>query len=418
MKAKPAPRIASLFAVVALAFPGCGGSQPPIAAPYARSIGVPQQRGTSARYRVLFDFGTPSGGCADGALPASGLVPVNGLLYGTTFGGGANNGGTVFSVDKKGAERIVYNFDLYRGNANGPVSDLVATNGRLYGTLPKGGTYDGGLLFSIDEAGRENVLYSFGNGADGSTPQASLTVVNGVLYGTTSEGGAYGYGTVFSVNIKTGKERVLHSFGGQPDGREPQSDLLALNGMLYGTTAYGGAGDFGSVFSVGPKGKERVIYSFGNSPDGLDPQAGLIAANGRLYGTTAWGGAYEGGTVFGVSTSGADERVLHSFSNNPDGQDPRADLILVKGTLYGTTTEGGAYGGYNFGGTLYSVRANTGKERVLHSFGNGTDGQYPVAPVAAINGALFGTTLVGGSNFSWCVTSGGNTLGTIFKWRL
>jgi hypothetical protein len=38
-------------------------------------------------------------GGSDGAQPLAGLILVNRILYGTTpFGGGANNGGTVFSI--------------------------------------------------------------------------------------------------------------------------------------------------------------------------------------------------------------------------------------------------------------------------------------------------------------------------------
>lgn len=405
----------TLIAAALLA--ACGGSQPPIApgTMAQRHTGERSSPQNANRYKVIYNFGTPSGSCADGVMPDAGLVLLKGSLYGTTFGGGTYDGGTVFSMSTHGAEKLVYSFHAYAGGY-GP-RGVTVVNDRLYGVLSKGGTYGGGVLYRMETDGKERLLHYFGNGSDGSYPLATPIAVDGTLYGTTSAGGLYGHGTIFSVDTNTGQERVLHSFSGQPDGREPDADLTAVNGTLYGTTAYGGANDFGSVFSVNAaSGTEQPIYSFKNSPDGLDPEAGLLAVNGTLYGTTAWGGAYSAGTVFSVKLDGSNERVLHSFSNTPDGEDPRADLIKVGRTLYGTTTQGGEYASGS--GTLFSVKPTTGREVVLHSFGNGSDGANPIAPMLAVRHALYGTTFVGGPNFSWCMTSGGNYLGTFFKWRL
>jgi uncharacterized repeat protein (TIGR03803 family) len=134
-------------------------------------------------------------------------------------------------------------------------------NGMLYGTTLRGGSYGDGTVYSISTAGTEQVLHSFGKGTDGRSPQASLIAVNGTLYGTTSRGGAHASnadisgGTVFSVDIATGKERVLHSFSGSEtigssDGTYPLVGLIALKGVLYGTTAFGGSNS-GSCFSFG-----------------------------------------------------------------------------------------------------------------------------------------------------------------------
>jgi uncharacterized repeat protein (TIGR03803 family) len=90
-----------------------------------------------------------------------------------------------------------------------------------------------------------------------------------------------------------------------------------------------------------------VLHSFGNGADGAFPFAGLINVNGTLYGTTAGGGGtdcHSGcGTVFGITTAGT-EKVLHSFGIGSDGVAPSAGLIDAKGTRYGTTYLGGAHG--------------------------------------------------------------------------
>ena len=278
------------------------------------------------------------------------------------------------------------------------------------------------------------MLHTFGNGSDGSGPVAPPTALGHELHGTTSQGGAYGGtssiggpytdGTVYAVDMKTGRERILHSFSDKPDGRQPDADLAAVNGTLYGTTYYGGKYGGGTVFSIGTSGTEQVLYSFGSTREGgLNPSAGLINVKGTLYGTTSIGGPYDGGTVFSIKLDGSDERTLHDFGNASDGDDPRADLLAVGGKLYGTTAHGGSYGGANYdssgysGGTLFSIGLHGGKEVVLHSFGSGTDGAVPLGAVVAVRHTLYGTTFTGGTNYGYCYSFYGAN-GTVFKWQL
>jgi uncharacterized repeat protein (TIGR03803 family) len=91
------------------------------------------------------------------------------------------------------------------------------------------------------------------------------------------------------------------------NGRIPEGGLISVNGTLYGTTYYGGTGTCkvgcGTVFSLDPTtGTEKVLYSFQNDgADGALPFAGLIDIRGTLYGTTSTGGAHGGGTVFAIT---------------------------------------------------------------------------------------------------------------------
>jgi uncharacterized repeat protein (TIGR03803 family) len=192
-----------------------------------------------------------------------------------------------------------------------------------------------------------------------------------------------------------------------------------MNGALYGTTTEGGGlGSThlccGTVFSVTTTGKERVLHVFAGGSDGAYPQADLIDVDGTLYGTTTYGGAYGFGTVFSVTTDGT-EKVLYSFGGGSDGEYPSAGLIDVKGTLYGTTTYGGSSSWCNFGygcGTLFSV-TTTGAEQVLHAFAGGSaDGANPHADLIDVNGTLYGTTFYGGPS---CKRHGGvRGCGTVF----
>jgi uncharacterized repeat protein (TIGR03803 family) len=174
---------------------------------------------------VLYSF---KGGSADGEDPLAGLTNVNGMLYGTTYEGGANRCGS---------------------------------SGQKCGTV-----------FTLAPSGTESVLHSFGAGTDGAEPEAGLTNVNGTLYGTTSAGGVRcrhgGCGTIFAITI-SGTETVLHSFGAGTDGMAPAGDLLNITGTLYSTTRDGGKNDLGTVFSIRTDGKgETVLHSFAGGPGG------------------------------------------------------------------------------------------------------------------------------------------------------
>jgi hypothetical protein len=103
--------------------------------------------------------------------------------------------------------------------------------------------------------------------------------------------------------------------------------------------------------------------SLRNCADGYEPQAGLIAdANGNLFGTTSAGGASGGasgaGTVFEiVKTAGGYASTpttlvsFCSFPNCADGGGPKGLIADANGNLFGTTEEGGAYGG----GTVFEI---------------------------------------------------------------
>ena len=279
------------------------------------------------------------------------------------------------------------------------------------------------LLLGVAKAQVESVLHNFcannctaANAGDGADPIAGLVFdTAGNLYGTTYNGGEYGLGTVFKVT-PSGKEKVLYTFRGAPDGASPYDRLLPdRRGNLYGTTSSGGAYNGGTIFKITPSGKESVLYSFcaqSNCTDGAAPVAGLVFdTEGNLYGTTLRGGAYAGcgieygygcGTVFKVTPSGK-ESVLYNFcaqSGCSDGESPYSTLIFdAKENLYGTTLAGGDYGGPTSGGTVFKVTLS-GKESVLHSFceqSQCADGADPYAGlVFDRKGNLYGTTQWGG----------------------
>jgi uncharacterized repeat protein (TIGR03803 family) len=255
---------------------------------------------------------------------------------------------------------------------------------------------------------QEEVLHSFGNrGMDGDYPYASLIFdPAGNLYGTTTGGGTHGGGTAFELTPKAGglwTEKVLYSFNPNgKDGENPYADLIFdAAGNLYGTTYKGGTATFGTVFQLTPQAggtwKEKVLHSFGNGKDGENPYAGLIADTaGNLYGTTVGGGDNGSGTVFELTPKAGGtwrEELLHSFGSGKDGQHPYASLISDSdGNLYGTTFNGGADGA----GTVFELNQAGGKwtEKVLHSFNQaGKGGFNPTASLTFdAHGNLYGAT--------------------------
>jgi uncharacterized repeat protein (TIGR03803 family) len=245
-------------------------------------------------------------------------------------------------------------------------------------------------------------LYKFQNAPDGAYPNAALTLVSGELYGTTAGGGDGFAGTVFTTD-PSGSERVIHSFGTGSDGDDPNAPLVAEDGDLYGTTTGGGSRGAGTVFAANAYGQEHVVYSFTGEPDGNGPYAPLLSYKHLFYGTTYAGGTSDRGAVFAVDEQGR-ERVVHSFGGPNDGENPYAGVIAPTGIFYGTTYYGGAYGK----GTVFSLTAS-GHERVVYSFGSSaSDGANPRGGLTFLGGMLYGTTCFGGIK----------SAGTVFKMTL
>ena len=250
--------------------------------------------------------------CTDGSQPFAALVQAtNGDLYGTTAAGGASAGydyGTVFKITPSGTLTTLHSFCSQGAPPNcadgyQPQGALIqATNGDLYGTTYGGGANGGGTVFKITPNGRLTTVYSFCSQSqctDGSSPYAGLVQgTDGNLYGTTVAGGANdaragGFGTVFSIT-PSGALTTLYSFcpgfnsGGCTDGNAPEGGLVQdTNGKFYGTTPGGGVnecistdGGCGTVFSL----------SVGLGPFvETQPTSGKVGEAVRILGTNLTG---------------------------------------------------------------------------------------------------------------------------------
>jgi uncharacterized repeat protein (TIGR03803 family) len=408
-------------------------------------------------------------GSADGAQPIGALAAdKNGNFYGVTCCSKSENPGpkdapygVVYRLsppkpgETKWTKKTIYAFKSF-ADGYAPEATLVIDESsariRLFGTTSGGGrtgencTSGCGTVFRLTEpngdgAWSKTILYKFKGGADGGSPVGKLAVDGeGALYGTTANGGlvtdlSSGNGTVFRVKETSGEvwiKNTLHSFAGAPTGGvRPAGDLVRdKDGVLYGTTTYGGSiGPMaflgrGLVYRLVPPSGGGNVWAFGvvhyfqGGADGEEPRSGVLMDGANvLYGTTAKGGGAAActngcGTVFRLSTNdGIDwfKATIHSFTGNAQGQYPQGGLMRVGDSLFGST--------FGLLGTLYrldppAVMGSPWTHGVLHAF-EGPEGSNPDTTLLRVKGGfLYGLAAMGGDSPK-CEDENG--CGTIFR---
>ena len=269
----------------------------------------------SGREKPLYTFES-SGFSHSGGLIADG----SGNLYGVASQG--NGIGIVFRVSQ-GEVSVLYTFGEAPDGAQPQGSLVIDSAGNLYGVTAGGGALGlgpsyGGTVFELspnpDGSWSEQILYSFA-GSAGWGPTALAMDLNGNLYGVTQYGGkrmvtgCNGCGVIFKLKRNpdnSWSERVLHTFGGEGDGRHPTGNIvLDKHGNLYGVCRQSTPPSRGAVYKLDASGNETILHSFTGGLDGADPEAGLIMDRlGNLYGTTSQGGSASGpgkGIVFEIT---------------------------------------------------------------------------------------------------------------------
>lgn len=341
-------------------------------------------------------------------------------------------------------------------DGNSPTQDLVQSNtgSLIYGTTYGGGKAPGdcakgcGTIYTIDPAsGKEDVVWDFrgasANPPDGAIPEAGLTAFTGGFFGTTFYGGeksascytARGCGTVYEITITPSSsssvsEKVVYAFkGGGADGANPLGGLRIINGVIWGTTEYGGQYGFGSVFIMPTPSasgavqrrqavQDQVVYSFrgpyASPPDGAYPNGNLAQdTNGDVVGVTLQGGNENVGTIFEITKSES-AKVLYSF-NQDDGDFPVGLERANSGVFYGAASSDGA----NRRGSIFAFNPETANFKVIHAFRGKakSDGALPYSRPTLYfppghPAILFGTTQGGGSRGNGTIyrieTSGNN----------
>jgi len=178
--------------------------------------------------------------------------------------------------------------------------------------------------------------------------------------------------------------------------------------------------------------KQSIVYTFEGGNNGANSYTGLVFdRGGRAYGTTLQGGTgtcnfpypLGCGTVFelvlvsdGTNKVWA-EHVIYSFQGGSDGAYPLAPLAIDEaGNLYGTTYNGGGDGCIVAGcGTIFELqRVEHGwREEVLYRFTDVANGANPSAGlILDRSGNLYGTTCYGGNQIC---NQDGPGCGTVFE---
>ena len=269
-------------------------------------------------------------GNQDGAQPYASLTLDSGNLYGTATAGGNRSQqtqcslfgcGNVFRLTRHNSGWTLNPLYIFLGESDGaapagPVS--FGPSGLLYGTTFAGGainsdctiSYAGcGVVFTLRPPATtcrsvlcpwtENVIYQFVDMADGFAPEGSLAFDQaGNVYGTTNAGGiggcGAGCGTVFQLTRSGSgwaKTTIAQYQFGNGGPILPYGLIIDSAGYLYGTSYYGGAEELGSVYEVTRSGSNwttTVLHSFTDLATGAYAYGGLVMDSaGNLYGTTS-----------------------------------------------------------------------------------------------------------------------------------
>ncbi len=165
---------------------------------------------------------------------------------------------------------------------------------------------------------------------------------------------------------------VVYKFQGlnnpsQPDAANPGAGVTTDGTYVYGTSVYGGASGYGSVWEVDPtvaQPDDKALYSFSGGNDGASPASEIIfGPSASLYGTTSAGEANDCNGIGGCGTIFSlvplyqpcfpkpfcywTYTLIWTFggAGSGDGSDPYGAVAFDNsGNMYGTTRYGGTGG--------------------------------------------------------------------------
>ncbi len=247
---------------------------------------TPNGQGQPYTRTVLHNFDQPC--TIDGGGPTGHLAAdKDGNVWGMTNESCGVPSGTVFELVKPGQggtwtykEVLQMPASYFQNYADGGYDDILFDpKGNLYGLLRAACQSACSTVFEIPAStlagGAKPVqtLYSFpANGDEAAIPRGLVRDKNGNLFGTQQNGGSATLGAVWEVSPPTTKRgswtgSVIHEFcttvdqyGDCPDGAYPTgAPAVDVNGALYGTSAYYGAG---------PDSCDGVVWFMGSGQGG------------------------------------------------------------------------------------------------------------------------------------------------------
>lgn len=331
-----------------------------------------------------------------------GCIVLSGSLHAQKFFGTMEeSGGVIFSIDTNDNFSVLRRFYQSEAQTYGerPYSTLLWSDNKLWGTTYRGGNNDNGVLFSINPDGSNYLVHHrFSlDGSDGANSQSALTVdSNGLLWGMTENGGKGNNGVIFTYNRSNNTYIVRHRFTDvDDDGIHPRGALTLANGKLWGVTFEGGNGE-GVIFSIEEDGQNYTIeyeWKTTGANDGGNPSCDLFVDGDRLLGTATRGGGNSGenGVLFQLDLNNSDFEIIHNFT---DASNPQGRLIKVGDDWWGVASEGGE--GH---GAVYRLN-DKDEVSIQYQFDddNNEDGSFPVGGLAEKGNFLYGMTRIGGDD--------------------
>jgi uncharacterized repeat protein (TIGR03803 family) len=266
--------------------------------------------------------------------PDSGYTSHDGLmigadrnLYGFAQSDGSGNGVIYCVHTSDNSYHVLHSFDTVEGSQPCGIP-LQLSDGKLYGVTNSGGMNGNtGTIFSFDLSNSHlAVLHQFVGNAGHSPASNLIQAVNGKLYGMTSIGGSYNCGVIFSLDLIGNVYTDLYHFDGTL-GRFPHGSLIqAANGKFYGMTLMGGINDIGVLFSFDPLTNTYIKLLDFNETNGAWPEGTLTkAANGKLYGVTSGGGASSAGVIFTYDVTSNSLTKVYEF-DGVSGSSPSCNI--------------------------------------------------------------------------------------------
>jgi uncharacterized repeat protein (TIGR03803 family) len=314
-------------------------------------------------------------------MPLSGVILADdGNFYGTTSRGGSSLVGTIFRMTPKGRMTTLHEFSGQDGNT--PFGGLVQGNdGALYGAVSVSDGSSAGVIYRMALDGSFSVIHvlkadrSEGWAADSALVQSR----DGYLYGTLSRGGAYDGGVFYRIS-PTGEFAVIASIPSDgvyyPVNCQP---LEGDDGNFDITASYGGLHKLGGLLRIAPDGTITTIAEFPKGKtEGAYPTGSLVydAVHERMFGMTGDGVffRYRDGKVQGVAqlpwnhgqlalgpdqahfyvgAAGGADKSLYALASSGKARvvanlpgEVWSDVQMIfdaAGTMYGTTIDGGIH---------------------------------------------------------------------------
>jgi uncharacterized repeat protein (TIGR03803 family) len=374
---------------------------------FAILLVVASRRAQAQTETVLYNFCSVGATCSDGAIPLAPLIrDAAGNFYGTTNSAGSRFGsnGNVFELSPNGnggwTATTLHAFTMGPDGALPELSSLIFdSSGNLYGTAQSGGI-GYGVVFELSPVGstwNETVLCTFTGGGDGAHPWAGVIMDSaGNLYGSTANGGPGNFGTVFELSPFAGgwTEQVIYSFSSSSNF-EPSGLTMDASRNIFGAAGL-------TVFELSSNGaggwNATTLHNFAGQGIGLVGTP-VIDNGGNVFGTLMQETPIKGKKLFGLVyklSQKNGEWKMQTLEGWSKGTGPVGGVVLdAAGNIYGTTI-----GGTNGHGSIFELVAVPGKayqKKVLWNF-SGTDGDVPFSSLILDNaGNIYGTTANGGS---------------------